>query len=399
MTRRASAASSRFSAARSTSRPGDRHRPLGHAGRDRQSSRAARGDRRGLPQPDQARLVAATPTASTTSRASTRRCSRSIRAGPHRPQQLPERRGRDRHLRTDQAQQGARRPRRRTATSSAPDNFFLEMQYQGIDEQRIVNTGLLPIARELNLPLVCTNDVHYLRQTDQHPHDVLLCIGTGKSVSDEKRLKYHGDQFFLKTARRDGDGLRRLSRTRCRTPCASPSAATSRCPKGEAHLPNFQVPPGYTLESYFEHVVREGFARAHAATASARSGAASCDGRSPTTRRDSTYEIDMIRRMKYSGLLPDRLGLHPVRARAAAFRSDPAAGRPPAAWSRTACGSPTSIRSTSTCYFERFLNPERVVAARYRHRLLRAPARRSHQLRHARSTAARTSRRSSRSER
>src|ERR1700683_2049749 len=74
-----------------------------------------------------------------------------------------------------------------------PGNFFLEMQYQGIDEQRVVNTGLGPIARDLGLPLVCTNDVHYLRQTDQHPHDVLLCIGTGKSVSDEKRLKYHGD--------------------------------------------------------------------------------------------------------------------------------------------------------------------------------------------------------------
>src|SRR5471030_3415555 len=80
------------------------------------------------------------------------------------------------------------------------DNFFLEMQYQGIEEQKIVNTGLLPIARDLNLQLVATNDVHYLRQTDQHPHDVLLCIGTGKNVSDEKRLKYHGDQFFLKTA-------------------------------------------------------------------------------------------------------------------------------------------------------------------------------------------------------
>ena len=80
-----------------------------------------------------------------------------------------------------------------------PSNFFLEMQYQGIDDQKVVNTGLLPIARDLNLPLVCTNDVHYLKQTDSQPHDVLLCIGTGKSLTDEKRLKYHGDQFFLKT--------------------------------------------------------------------------------------------------------------------------------------------------------------------------------------------------------
>src|ERR671915_95060 len=80
-----------------------------------------------------------------------------------------------------------------------PNNFFLEMQYQGIEEQRIVNTGLIPLARDLNLPIVATNDVHYLRQGDYQPHDVLLCIGTGKSVNDAQRLRYSGDQFFLKT--------------------------------------------------------------------------------------------------------------------------------------------------------------------------------------------------------
>jgi hypothetical protein len=66
--------------------------------------------------------------------------------------------------------------------------------------------GILPLgnhnhcARDLGLPLVCTNDVHYLKNSDFKPHDILLCIGTGKSVNDENRLKYHGDQFFLKTA-------------------------------------------------------------------------------------------------------------------------------------------------------------------------------------------------------
>src|SRR5205809_3301471 len=123
-------------------------------------------------------------------------------------------------------------------------NFFLEMQYQGIDEQLVVNKGLGPIARDLGLPLVCTNDVHYLRQTDQHPHDVLLCIGTGKNVSDEKRLKYHGDQFFLKTGAEMrqvfGDYPEALANTlriaeRCRVVI----------PKGQAHLPNFPVPAAY----------------------------------------------------------------------------------------------------------------------------------------------------------
>jgi DNA polymerase III subunit alpha len=68
-------------------------------------------------------------------------------------------------------------------------NFFLEMQYQGIEEQQIVNTGLVPISRELGLPLVCTNDVHYLQQGDFKPHDILLCIGTGKTVNDADRLR------------------------------------------------------------------------------------------------------------------------------------------------------------------------------------------------------------------
>src|SRR3984893_9450349 len=67
-----------------------------------------------------------------------------------------------------------------------PGNFFLEMQWHGIEEQRAVNSGLPGIARNLNLPLVCTNDVHYLRESDAHPHDILLCIGTGKAFSDPK---------------------------------------------------------------------------------------------------------------------------------------------------------------------------------------------------------------------
>ena len=58
------------------------------------------------------------------------------------------------------------------------------MQWHGIEDQRLVNAGLPAIARDLDLPLVCTNDVHYLREADAHPHDVLLCIGTGKAFSD-----------------------------------------------------------------------------------------------------------------------------------------------------------------------------------------------------------------------
>ena len=138
-------------------------------------------------------------------------------------------------------------------------NFFLEMQYQGIEEQKIVNRGILPLARELNLPLVATNDVHYLRQGDSQPHDVLLCIGTGKTVNDAQRLRYHGDQFFLKTADQMaavfGDHPEALRNT---------LLVAERCnviiPKGQNHLPSFGVPDGFTLDQYFEHIARRGFA-------------------------------------------------------------------------------------------------------------------------------------------
>src|SRR5690349_13438838 len=84
------------------------------------------------------------------------------------------------------------------------ENFFLEMQWHGIDEQQVVNVGLQPIAKDLGLDLVVTNDVHYLKNSDFKPHDILLCIGTGKTVNDAERLKYHGDQFYLNT----GDEMR-----------------------------------------------------------------------------------------------------------------------------------------------------------------------------------------------
>jgi DNA polymerase III subunit alpha len=160
-------------------------------------------------------------------------------------------------LRTDKARKA------RDAAATYQDilgrgNFFLEMQYQGIEDQLTVNRGLVPLARELDMPLVCTNDVHYLRRTDQHPHDVLLCIGTGKNVTDEKRLKYHGDQFFLKTP----DEMRAVFGDYPEAMLNTVRIA-ERCdvtiPKGQAHLPNFQVPPGHTVESYFEAVVRAGF--------------------------------------------------------------------------------------------------------------------------------------------
>ena len=236
-------------------------------------------------------------------------------------------------------------------------NFFLEMQDQGIDEQRIVNTGLLPIARDLGMPLVCTNDVHYLHQADQHPHDVLLCIGTGKSVSDEKRLKYHGDQFFLKTADEMATVFGAYPDAMKNT-----MAIAERCnvllPSGEAHLPAFPVPAGYTVDSYFEEMVRAGFQERLPLLQALQ---ARGELRRPLIDYEARlkYEIDMIRRMNYAGyflIVWDFIRY----ARERAIPVGP--GRGSAAGSMVAyCLRITDVDPLHfDLYFERFLNPERV---------------------------------------
>ena len=178
-------------------------------------------------------------------------------------------------------------------------SFFLEMQYQGIDEQRIVNTGLHPIAKDLGLPLVATNDVHYLQNSDYKPHDILLCIGTGKGVNDTDRLRYHGDQFYLKTPQEMqaifGDYPEALANTvRIAERCHVDLSATTN------HLPNFDVPAGFTLDEYFEHVVRQGFTDRLPRLQELASRAVLKHTIDEYERR-LTYEIEMIKQMKYPG--------------------------------------------------------------------------------------------------
>ena len=79
------------------------------------------------------------------------------------------------------------------------DNFFLELQDHGIMEQQTVNQGLLRMSQETGIELVATNDIHYVMDTDEEAHDILLCIQTGKLVSDENRMRYEGGQYYLKS--------------------------------------------------------------------------------------------------------------------------------------------------------------------------------------------------------
>ncbi len=238
-----------------------------------------------------------------------------------------------------------------------PDNFFLEMQYQGIEEQKVVNRGLIPLARELNLPLVATNDVHYLRQGDHQPHDILLCIGSGKTVTDEKRLRYTGDQFFLKTAEQMA-GVFHGHEDALKNTLLVAERCNVQIPKGANHLPSFAVPDGLTLDGYFEHVAREGFAqRLPRLQQLQAAGALRHSIDEYASRLD--YEIAMIKKMGYTGyflIVWDFIRY----ARENGIPVGP--GRGSAAGSLVAwCLRITDVDPIDyDLLFERFLNPERV---------------------------------------
>ena len=138
------------------------------------------------------------------------------------------------------------------------DHFYLELQDHGIPEQRAVNQGICRIARETGLPLVISNDAHYLRKEDATMQDVLLCIQTGKTVDDPNRMKFQGEEFYLKSEaelRELFPGQDEAFENTCRI--------ADRCNLefvfNEYHLPSFPVPEGYTNEGYFRKLCLDGF--------------------------------------------------------------------------------------------------------------------------------------------
>ena len=140
------------------------------------------------------------------------------------------------------------------------ENFYLEIQDQGLVMEHRIHPGLFQLEKDLGLPLVATNDSHYLCEDDAHAQDVMLCIQTGKSIRDTARMKFEGTQFFVKSHdemyRVFKDSPEVLTRTldiaeRC----------SLRLEKVATPFPQFDVPPGYTIDSYFVHATREGFAR------------------------------------------------------------------------------------------------------------------------------------------
>ncbi len=139
-------------------------------------------------------------------------------------------------------------------------NFFLEIQDQGLEQERKIAQDFYKLEKDVGIPMVATNDSHYLCEDDAHAQDVMVCIQTGKSIHDTNRMKFEGTQFFVKSAeemsRVFSDAPQLLERT---------VEIAERChmklEKLANSFPQFEVPPGFTTDSYFEHVTREGFAK------------------------------------------------------------------------------------------------------------------------------------------
>jgi DNA polymerase-3 subunit alpha len=137
-------------------------------------------------------------------------------------------------------------------------NFFLEIQDQGLELEKKIHADLFKLEKELDIPLVATNDSHYLCEDDSHAHEVLLCVQTAGSIHDPKRFKFDSDQFFVKSAAQMEKLFSHAPEVVSRT-MQFAERCSLKLSKVDNPFPEFSVPEGHTIDSYFEQVCRAGF--------------------------------------------------------------------------------------------------------------------------------------------
>ncbi len=164
-------------------------------------------------------------------------------------------------------------------------NYFLELQDHGLPDQKIVNQALMRMSRELNIPLVATNDIHYTYEKDVKPHDILLCIQTGKKLEDEDRMRYEGGQYYVKSPEEMAALFPYAPEA-----IANTADIAERCNVeiefGVTKLPKYDVPEGYTSWEYLNKVCFDGLKERYPQD----------DG---TLKERLEYELDVIKNMGY----------------------------------------------------------------------------------------------------
>ena len=225
------------------------------------------------------------------------------------------------------------------------NNYFLEMQDHGLAEQATVNAGVMRLSKELGIPMVVTNDSHYILAEDWEAHDILLCIQTNRKVHEEDRMRYTGGQYYLKSK----EEMYELF-PYAKEALANTQKIADRCNVeivfGEQKVPEFDVPDGLTAEEYLEKLCMEGIRKRYNPV-------------TPELMERLTYEINTIKKMGYVDyflIVSDFIRY----AKDHGIAVGP--GRGSAAGSIVAyCLEITNIDPIRyNLLFERFLNPERV---------------------------------------
>ena len=225
-------------------------------------------------------------------------------------------------------------------------NFYIEIQDHGIDAQQHILPLLIRLARETGIPLVATNDAHYLRKEDSKMQSILICIQTGKTVQDADKLEFETDEFYLKSTEEMYD-LFSIAPDACENTVKIAEMCNFDFEFGVTKLPYFEAPDGMDNQVYFEKLCREGLVRRYG------------DGVTDEMRERLEYEIDVIRRMGYTNyylIVFDFINY----AKQQGIPVGP--GRGSGAGSLAAyCVGITNIDPIRyNLLFERFLNPERV---------------------------------------
>ena len=230
------------------------------------------------------------------------------------------------------------------------EHFYLEVQANGLDHQRIANAGLMEIHRKLGIPLAGTNDCHYLKKEDARPHELMLCLQTGKTLSDPARMKFDTDQLYVKSTEEIAPAFAEFPGAVSNT-CRIADHCELELTLNKTHLPQYKAPEGYTRESYVEHLAVEGLRSRLAERPSTIPGA--------VYEQRLREELLVICSMGFAGYF---LIVWDI-IRFARSRGIPVGpGRGSAAGSLVAY----ALRITDldplvyTLLFERFLNPERV---------------------------------------
>ena len=246
----------------------------------------------------------------------------------------------------------ARKAARKYEACFGKGNYFLELQDHGIPEQRLVNTELLKMSKELDIPLVATNDVHYTYAEDAEPHDILLCLQTGKKLADEDRMRYEGGQYFVKSEE-EMKGLFPYAWEAVENTQVIADRCNVEIKFGETKLPHYEVPEGYDSWTYLNKLCNDGLAERYG------DGSQPAGATGQTLRERLDYELGVIKRMGYVDyflIVWDFINY----AKSNGIPVGP--GRGSAAGSIVSyCLKITNIDPIRyDLLFERFLNPERV---------------------------------------